>query len=73
MAIITPNVNPSQALIPVGFPLVSIAKSNPLSTMGSGLQGAPVPAPEVNGTGVAASVKLNQAQGQAGDQGNRSL
>lgn len=65
MAINTPNVSSSQALIPVGWPLVSVAKSNPVS-------GAPAPVPQ-NPTGAAASTAQQTAINQAGDQNNTSV
>lgn len=67
MAIITPNYSNSQALIPVGYPLVTVAKSGPQSSM-------ELPtAPEQNPTGIAQSTVLQAAIVQAGDSNNRSV
>lgn len=64
--VITPNVNSSQALIPVGFPLVSVARSNPLAST----EFTSVP---TNGTGAAQSVKQQAAIDQAGESNSRVI
>jgi len=65
MATITPNVSSSQALITPGWPLVSVARSNPVAT-------APAAVP-ANPTGVAQSVPHQTSINQAGDQNNTSV
>ena len=67
MSVITPvPLNPSQALITPGYPLVTVEKSSPLDTMALNTT------PAANATGPAQSTKKQTAVAQANHQNDRS-
>ena len=68
MAIITPNVNNSQALITPGYPMAAVPKSSPLSTMLTVT--SPPLAPQLP---AGQSVERDAALAQAGDTSNRTV